>query len=395
MKTDANQRQRSHLPFLDGIRGLAALYVVLYHIYLSLALHGVWQRLPSPFRIGFGWLAYGHLSVSTFIVLSGFCLMLPVVSSGELRGGLGGFALRRARRILPAYYGALLLSIAIILIGYQARRLIGHPNPLLLASLTPASILSHVFLLQNLSPRWIYEIDSPMWSMATEWQIYFVFALVLLPVWRRYGISALVVIGMVLGYGLHFAFPQRVDPACPWYIALFTFGMAAAVAYVANGEARRPWGVFAMAAAAVAFACCLWLRSQVPAYPILDLAVGAMTTFLILALAYSRGAAKPSILVNFLESRWITALGGFSFSVYLTHDPILGAMEYAILLAHPSEIAIVCALFGIALPVCLGIAYVFSLVFERPFLAAAKPSVRLSPPPADPVRRGVERDPVA
>ena len=41
------------------------------------------------------------------------------------------------------------------------------------------SLLSHLFLLHNLNASWIYDFNGTLWSIATEWQIYFVFALLL------------------------------------------------------------------------------------------------------------------------------------------------------------------------------------------------------------------------
>src|SRR5436853_35532 len=69
-----------------------------------------------------GWLYFGHFGVVVFIVLSGFCLMLPVVrGDGTLRGGIAAFFKRRTLRIVPPYYVAIGLSLLLIvtLIGNQ------------------------------------------------------------------------------------------------------------------------------------------------------------------------------------------------------------------------------------------------------------------------------------
>src|SRR2546421_13093474 len=96
---------RPHLDYLNGLRALAALYVVLHHAYLT-----VWPVLLGKAPTGIdaalvGWLAYGHYSVSVFIVISGFCLMLPVLRNQDvIAGGSITFYRKRARRILPPYY---------------------------------------------------------------------------------------------------------------------------------------------------------------------------------------------------------------------------------------------------------------------------------------------------
>ena len=96
---------QDRLAFLDGLRGLAALYVVLHHAALEV-------RGASPWRVvewSRGLLRHGHFAVAVFIVLSGYCLMRPVANDprGRLRGGIVGYLGRRARRILPPYYAAL------------------------------------------------------------------------------------------------------------------------------------------------------------------------------------------------------------------------------------------------------------------------------------------------
>src|SRR3954467_10500924 len=104
---------RIHLMQVEGMRAIAALVVFVNHAYAQVwsPQHG---RPPGGILSAFSYfLVAGHLSVTVFIVISGFCLTLPVVSTGELRGGMFEFLKRRARRILPPYYGALVLCLAL------------------------------------------------------------------------------------------------------------------------------------------------------------------------------------------------------------------------------------------------------------------------------------------
>ena len=67
-----------HLGYLDSLRALAAIYVVMYHaIYQIDPHHPVRTGAAGAFRSLF----VGHYAVDLFIVLSGFCLMLPVARS--------------------------------------------------------------------------------------------------------------------------------------------------------------------------------------------------------------------------------------------------------------------------------------------------------------------------
>ena len=78
-----------------------------------------------------GLFRHGHYAVAVFIVLSGFCLMLPVTRdpNGRLPGGFAAYLGRRARRILPPYYAALgmcWIAIALIPALRQPAHLHGH-----------------------------------------------------------------------------------------------------------------------------------------------------------------------------------------------------------------------------------------------------------------------------
>src|SRR5271165_4353087 len=93
---------------LDGIRGLAALYVVVYHIFLR-----AWQGYPGVNHAPF-WAAlfsHGRGAVAMFIALSGFSLGLGPACSGWQLKSIATYAHRRAWRILPPYWAALGFSL--------------------------------------------------------------------------------------------------------------------------------------------------------------------------------------------------------------------------------------------------------------------------------------------
>src|SRR5437773_6783400 len=102
-----NPAARQRVVGLDGIRGLAALFVVVNHIFLR-AFPG-YPADNAPFwAAGF---IYGRFAVVVFIVLSGFSLSVAPARAGWRLDGVSKFARRRAWRILPPYWAALVFSL--------------------------------------------------------------------------------------------------------------------------------------------------------------------------------------------------------------------------------------------------------------------------------------------
>jgi peptidoglycan/LPS O-acetylase OafA/YrhL len=161
------------------MRGLAALFVVVNHVFLR-AFPG-YPVDHAPFWAG--WFIYGRFAVVVFIVVSGFSLALSPARHDWRLDAISRFAQRRARRILPAYWAALVFSLAVAwLIAPEP----GHGVP------TAKSVVVNGLLVQNIvgapSP------NAAFWSMAVEAQLYLLFPLLLLTV-RRCG--AIVMVGMV------------------------------------------------------------------------------------------------------------------------------------------------------------------------------------------------------
>lgn len=363
------------LEHLDGLRGLAALYVVFAHAYMTVFRfeHG---HLPRWLTLAFSWMAVGRFAVDIFIVLSGYCLMLPVVRSatGRLAGDFRGFLARRARRILPPYYAALTLSLLATAVLPSLFPEIGVSWQSPGAVLTAASLWSHLLLVHNLSPNWVGTIDYPMWSIATEWQIYFAFALILLPVWRRAGVGAMLAAALALGVSLDFFFPQ----ACFRFLALFALGMAgAAVGFSAEPRlkrwnARLPWGLLTAALTVPFLILMRWKTSWPVTHPLpTDIVAGVIVTCLLIWAgreSWSDAAVRLPATVRLLKTGPVVTLGVFSYSLYLVHAIILEIVFQALRPLHLSAVPTFALYLGLGVSGSLLAAYAFHLVFERPFL---------------------------
>lgn len=367
-KSDTQPRR---LPFLDGLRGMAALYVLLFH-----AATVTLEHEPSPtVKLLQGVLAEGRLAVVFFIVLSGYSLMLPIARSGTnvLIGGFPDYIRRRSRRILPPYYAALFVSIALIVVYNLLAARLGLGKPVD-SALDTGSIVSHLLLVHNLSFEWAFRINGPMWSVATEWQIYFLFPFLLLPLRSRLGDVGTLVFAWVLGSLPFFLLPldQSFFWACPWFLGSFALGMFGACigfspAYAESTLRKRvPWGFLTwlvLLALVLGFSSG-WAKSL--GYPLIDFGVSLFAFCWINAGMRDQAREQRGPVFAFLGSKAAVYLGGFSYSVYLVQHPVLRLTEKAMARLQLGPDAIVVLHLLLAVPFVVAVAWVFSELVERP-----------------------------
>jgi peptidoglycan/LPS O-acetylase OafA/YrhL len=379
--------QPLRLEFLDGIRGLAALYVTIFH---------AWMQIDFTASSGgekwlvylTSWMALGRESVAVFIVLSGFCLMLPVARSADaiLPGGSKGFFYRRARRILPPYYAALVFSLVAMALVPRWWDTTGSWFQTMEPAFGTQTLVSHLFLVHNLNEALVFKINAPMWSVAMEWQIYFLFPFILLPLWRKLGLFATVAFGFLLGLAPLY-FLGKLSWTAPWFIGHFAMGMAgAAVAFggkphEAKIRERMPWGLLALASLAALVA--LKLAGTVVSTSnwkfafVSDLVVGVGSVALIVYCTRCLGRGQPSGVVRTLDGAAPVALGRFSYSLYLMHAPVLATFFLVVKPLQTSPLNSTLLLVGGGVPLCLLVSYGFYLCFERPFMVRKNPATTL------------------
>lgn len=337
------------------------------------ALSGPWRALRRAF-------AFGHEAVAIFIVLSGYCLMLPVVrAQAQARTvALPRFIARRATRILPPYFVTLAFSLALIAtVPALSKGGTGTIWDDSLPGLQIGPIVSHLLLLHNWVPAWAVQINGPLWSVGTEWQIYFFFPLLLLPLWRRYGMPAALLAAALLGYAPLLFARSAASIAIPWYLLLFALGMAAAAinfsfeALPARLREGVPWrfvcaGLWATCAALSLGAGKLWFSAK----PATDALLGCATAALLVYLTSVAASGSPerSRLLGVLSSRLLVGLGHFSYSLYLSHLPVLALCFFGLQALGLAPIPLAAALLFVGTPVCLAFAYAFHVCFERPFM---------------------------
>ncbi len=349
---------RAHrLAYLDGLRALAALWVLFSHVFA----YTLGATVTSPGLLGI-FAHYGHLAVDLFIVLSGYCLMLPIVRHGHLGGSVTQFYKRRALRILPPYYAALALALAPAVEHFIVKGGVLPPW---------RAVGVNLLLLQD----WLVRanvFDSPTWSVAVEWKIYFLFP-ALVWAWRRRGPLAALGLAAAVGYAVtliaHACGIGR-EYACPWYTVLFGLGVAACALRGRLGRAALT-GLCVAGCVGAAIALRPSSFTHWWNFAALDTCVGLCAAA---ALALLHDAPSQGLLTW----RPLVSLGTFSYSLYLAHMPILLMLITLSLHTHhfwhirhaPQVFALV------AIASAIGGSYLFFLCFERPFLASRRRETR-------------------
>jgi peptidoglycan/LPS O-acetylase OafA/YrhL len=310
----------------------------------------------APFWVA--WFIYGRFAVVVFIVLSGFSLALAPARRGWRLDGIARFARRRARRILPAYWAALAFSLAVAwLIVPQP----GHGLP------NARSVLVNGLLVQNIAGARTPNIA--FWSMAIEAQLYLLFPMLLLIVRRRGTIAMAAIVTVVVAavgvVGPHIAgLDTFVVQSPPDLAALFALGVLTAGIVGASTPRRSwPWPWLALAAAAPVLATIWWQGSAWTLGRLfwVDLALGPAVACLLAGLATGR----PALLLRLLDSRPMQGLGASSYSLYLTHAPIVVVVYEKVVAGRIAQgVPAFLVTLGLVLPLTILFARGFASVFE-------------------------------
>lgn len=355
----------SRLPGVDGLRAIAALWVVFFHI--EAFSHARFAHVPGLNLF----LRSGSTGVSLFLVLSGFCLYIPFAGGRTDRFRTGQFLVRRCRRLLPAYYTSLAFVLALN---------IGAGVWLGFAALSPTEaakqVVAHALLIHPLFPTTFYTLNGAYWSLGLEWQLYLTLPLL---VWgiRKFGIRRTVsaavmcnvVYGIALGLVVHDGMiPQNSALATvvlpnqlPGRWAEFAFGMVAAELY-ATGQIRRwaprAWWVIPVLAP---------VSVLISGWPLSHIVYGAM-----FACVLSLVLASDNMLSKVARWKPLVIIGTMSYSLYLVHQPIVQALAYVLAThAHISAQQTFVVIVGL-LPLILFVAWILFYTVERHTLTSSR-----------------------
>ena len=324
----------SRLPALTGLRAVAALLVVFTHAAFATGYlnHGYLGAVYARMEIG----------VAIFFVLSGFLLFRPWVraaAQGRTAPSLSRYGRRRARRVVPAYVVAVLVTFAVYTV-FTPGPTPGQTWHGLLRYLTFSQIYTDDYLTTMLHPGL-----SQMWSMAVEVAFYAVLpglAYLVLRVlcrgrWRPgralLGLAAIAAVGpaWLLLVTTTDMLPNSAGMWLPAHIGWFVGGMALAVLQAVGARCH--------AGLAIPLAVALYLLVSTPIggailgpdpgwVPVAkSMLYAAIATLAVAPLALgSHGGYR-----QFLGSRPMVWLGEISYEIFLLHSLAMALVMHLVL----------------------------------------------------------------
>ncbi|MDX2274005.1 MAG: acyltransferase family protein [Hyphomonadaceae bacterium] len=363
---------------IDGLRALAVLLVLLFHF-------------DVPFFQG------GFVGVDVFYVISGYLITRNIVRDGA-DFKLLDFFVRRVRRLMPAVWTTVALTMA-------AAAVLMTPDA---AHDTAISAIAAIFSVSNFtfwmeSGYWDTGAElKPLlhtWSLGVEEQFYLIWPFLLIlarPLFGRWSLAllfgALIVFGLALSQWMLDRDPSAAFYLMPFRIMEFACG---AILVVQEQKARAPLPMWLrLAGAACGLAMIVWsgvTYGEETPFPGFAAMIPAVGTALIIA------SGQHLISRILLENPISVYVGKISYSLYLTHWPIVSLYKYATLapLTLHAQIGIAAATFvtgaalhhGVEKPFRFGgrvhPAYQFALaaffVLALPMAMAAQPLLTRAP----------------
>jgi len=347
-RNSAPAKAHTEIKSLTGLRGIAALYVVIFH------LNGLFG-FPMAIR---PFIRHGYMAVDLFFILSGF--VMAMTYGGLFRDGFNlknfkSFLLLRLARIYPLYIVVTLITA--LMIGTVLHDTYHFADDVVRA-------LPFNFAMIH---AWgtAYSIVPPSWSISTEWAAYLLFPFgAFLAMWmpKRYALVAAAVAFALLvfiGFG-------------PYWLTLshHAVGKLDVVHSYAPGTTLRCLASFYIGLVAFRFKDLIPARASgvlaVLALGLLCLKATDLWLIVVFALLIMALSHDTGVTARLLQSRIAHWLGVISFALYLVHDLIQKIIFRSFPVWGVSEALPWPVWAALSLAVSIGLAAVAHYYFEKP-----------------------------
>lgn len=394
VRMDTSPRPPKYL-LLEPLRGLAALWVFMFHFSPSQAWREAYPILEPIARVG-------HLGVPMFFVISGYCITGAARATILQRRSTRHYLYRRLRRIYPPYWFSIgaVAALPFVLEALSALKT-GHYQP------PSADNLNYGFMRYSLVD-WAFvaslaqvfrdipgattldfkftTINAVYWTLAIEVQFYVAVGLALVYRSRFYwSLFAVTLLSLPLVFSVRASLTGVFLPYWPQFACgavvflLFERGLAPSRLL----GPRAPW--FSVVVAALAIGSFLgWMALGLPIGHLGFAAFVSVVVFSTEGLDRSFASAVDGAAGKTIRAvaGLAALLGAMSYTIYLLHGRVQFLGEtFARQVFPQNSVAHDLLTIGITLTVC----YVFYLICERPFATGqtlpARPRPRLSAAP--------------
>jgi peptidoglycan/LPS O-acetylase OafA/YrhL len=315
----------SYIPEIDGLRALAVLGVMLFHLDSGL--------LPGGFS-----------GVDVFFVISGYVVSRAMVSRGELplHHYLADFFARRVVRILPALVVCLSVVSVLSVLFIPQSWLSSTISKVGLWAFFGASNFALIRYQDGyFSPRAEFNPFTHTWSLGVEEQFYLLLPFVLW-LWARHrqapGLAGLLARSALAGLSLLSVgiaiWLGREHPSAAYYLLPARFWELAAGVMLFLVQHQRGWGIsneggrgFALAGGLLLIAAGFWFADGA-FFPFPWALLPVAGTLLCLA-AVSQGQ-NSTVLHRLFRSPGVVYAGKISYSLYLWHWPVYALFRWTV-----------------------------------------------------------------
>ncbi len=363
--------EKGKLGYIDALRGIAILMVVLVHTA---------QTVPNLSQAAQAVAIYGQMGVQLFFVASAYTLCLATVQRSNEPGALGAFYLRRFFRIAPLYYVAIALYAALpFALPWVASAMDVERD-----GYTAGNIAANIFFVHGLVPSANNTIVPGGWSIGTEMLFYlvfpFLFALSSKFSHSRVQLVAMVVAGLALNLVVQWVLVgpagALVNNSFAYFsllnqLPVFLLGIAGFWSHRLDAESpqsRRPLLQWVGFAGLTVVTLLVWKSRWSMAFALIPTIAGL--SFLCLLNGVRALRTHPA---------WLRAVGQVSYSMYVFH------FLFAWLLMHltvpkipagvPSSVVLVIG-FLVAAVLTFLLARVTERLLERPGIALGSACVK-------------------
>ncbi|MBK5332132.1 MAG: acyltransferase [Ilumatobacteraceae bacterium] len=332
--------------FLDGLRGWAALWVVFNHIqnHLPNTLNSIplWVRDPLILR--------GGLGVPVFFVISGFVITRSIANIQMDAPNVGNFCVRRMARLTPPYYFSLLVALVVNYVSTLFKDESFRVPTL-------AEAVAHILYIPDLLH--MYLINGVHWTLYVEVQFYLVLAglswLLTLRVLRESPHARTATLTAVAAVSLIWPLVIQLSTRENWFLPyLCAFVGGCFIYWFVNGTLVS-WLYYGFGT--LLGVAAVWHHQEVY--------VATFVAFVLISVA----TRVPGAMSRWLSDRVSQFLGKISFSLYLTHPPLIGVVYYFGVKVLGDSKQVELALIVPEITVCLIAGYIAYLLVERPAIA--------------------------